>query len=51
MATAREVLLQAELIAAHPTRAVISPLRLLAGLLAALALGALVVWGLSQLAG
>jgi hypothetical protein len=46
--TAREVLLQAELISAEPTASVVSPGRLLAGLLAALLLGALVVWGISQ---
>jgi uncharacterized protein YbaR (Trm112 family) len=44
LATAREVLLQAELISAEPAPSVISPGRLLAGLLVALALGALVVW-------
>jgi len=48
--TAREVLLQAELISPELSRPVVSPLRLLVGLLAALALGALVVWGISQLA-
>jgi hypothetical protein len=49
--TAREVLLQAELISATPQRVAVSPIRLLAGLLAALALGGLIVWGISQLAG
>jgi len=44
------VLLQAELISSEPIRPVVSPVRLLVGLLAALALGALVVWGISQLA-
>jgi uncharacterized protein YbaR (Trm112 family) len=44
LATAREVLLQAELIPSEPARAVTPPWRLLAGLLAALAVGALVVW-------
>jgi uncharacterized protein YbaR (Trm112 family) len=44
VATAREVLLQAELISAEPAGAVIAPGRLLAGLLLALAAGALVVW-------
>jgi hypothetical protein len=47
--TAREVLLEAELIPAEPARAVVSPVRLLAGLLAALGVGALVVWGIIQL--
>jgi hypothetical protein len=49
--TAREVLLQAELIASgEPSRpAAVAPGRLLIGLLAALALGVLVVWGLSRL--
>jgi hypothetical protein len=47
--TAREVLLQAELISDQPARASVSPVRLLVWLLAALAAGALVVWGISQL--
>jgi hypothetical protein len=49
--TAREVLLQAELIdpAAGASRPV-APARLLAGLLIALAVGALVVWVVSELA-
>jgi hypothetical protein len=47
--TSREVLLQAELITAEPPRATVAPLPLLVGLLGALALGALLVWGLSQL--
>jgi hypothetical protein len=42
--TAREVLLQAELISANPGSATVAPARLLAGLLIALALGAVVVW-------
>jgi hypothetical protein len=43
--TAREVLLQGELIGDGPsTGRVVAPARLLAGLLAALVLGALVVW-------
>ena len=47
--TAREVLLQAELIApGDPGAPRVSPVRLLAGLIAALALGALLVWLLSQ---
>jgi hypothetical protein len=44
LATAREVLLQAELIPSEPARAVIAPGRLLVGLLAALAVGAVLVW-------
>lgn len=47
--TAREVLLQAELIGSEPPRTVVSPGRLLSGLLVALAIGALVVWGISEL--
>lgn len=47
--TAREVLLEAEVIPAAPVRTVVSPVRLLAGLLAALGLGALIVWGILQL--
>src|SRR5437588_4676194 len=43
-ATAREVLLQAELISGQPDRFTIAPIRLLAGLLGALAVGALIVW-------
>ncbi len=43
--TAREVLLEAEVIGPEPTRSTtVSPGRLLAGLLGALALGALLVW-------
>jgi hypothetical protein len=42
--TAHEILLQAELIGSEPAAVPIAPARLLAGLLAALALGALVVW-------
>ncbi len=49
--TAREVLLEAELISPTGPRAVISPGRLAAGLLAALVLGALILWGALQLAG
>jgi hypothetical protein len=49
--TAREVLLEAEVIAPHRTVSTVSPLRLLAGLLVALGVGALVIWGLSSLAG
>ncbi len=42
--TAREVLLQAEVIDEDSSQPTVAPLRLLAALLAALALGALVVW-------
>lgn len=42
--TAREVLLQAELIDQHPARPGVAPWRLLAVLLGALAVGALIVW-------
>jgi hypothetical protein len=42
--TAREVLLQAELISEQPARPVTPPTRLALGLLGALALGALLVW-------
>ncbi len=48
--TAREVLLQGELISEEPPARVVAPGRLLAGLLVALALGALVVWLVSQAA-
>jgi Putative prokaryotic signal transducing protein len=46
-AAAREVLLQGELISDEPATRVVSPGRLLIGLLVALAIGALVVWLLS----
>jgi hypothetical protein len=46
--TAREMLLQGELISGEEPASVVAPGRLLAGLLIALALGALVVWLLSQ---
>jgi hypothetical protein len=49
VSTAREVLLEAELIAAEPVRSSVAPLRLLLGLLLALAVGALVIWGISVL--
>jgi hypothetical protein len=45
--TAREVLLQAELISDSPQSIAVAPGRLLLGLLAALAIGALVVWLIS----
>jgi hypothetical protein len=44
VATAREVLLQAELVSDRPARPVVVPARLLGGLLAALALGLIVMW-------
>lgn len=46
--TAREVLLEAELISTEPVAPVVSPVRLLVGLLAALGIAALIVWGISQ---
>jgi hypothetical protein len=49
LATAREVLLQGELISDEPPVRVVAPGRLLAGLLLALLVGALVVWLLSRL--
>jgi hypothetical protein len=52
VAAAREVLLESELIeGSSSSRALVSPVRLLAGLLLALALGALVVWLVSLAAG
>lgn len=48
--TAREVLLQAEIISSSPERVTVAPGRLLAVLLAALILGGLIVWGISRLA-
>jgi hypothetical protein len=45
--TAREVLLQAELVAPARAARPVAPARLLAGLVVALTLGALVVWALS----
>src|SRR6201981_1564708 len=47
VAVAREVLLQAELVSEEPVARPVAPGRLLIGLLAALAIGALVVWLLS----
>jgi hypothetical protein len=44
VSTARQVLLEAELIDDGPREATVAPLRLLAGLLIALAIGALIVW-------
>ena len=49
--TAREVLLEAELITPAPARPVVSPGRLLAGRLGARRLGAAGVWAISQLVG
>jgi hypothetical protein len=46
---AREVLLQAELISSAPVQPLLAPGRLLAWLVAALVLGAAVIWALSQL--
>jgi hypothetical protein len=48
--TAREVLLQAELISADQQGFSVAPKRLLAGLLVALVLGALIVWAISLVA-
>jgi hypothetical protein len=48
VATARQVLLEADVISADPQQLTVAPLRLLAGLLIALALGALVVWFLAD---
>ena len=49
VATAREVLMQAELITPGTEARQIAPVRLLAGLLVALAAGAVVVWVVTQL--
>jgi hypothetical protein len=51
VSTAREVLLQAELISPETSGTGVSPVRLLAGLLLALAIGALVVWAVFSLHG
>jgi hypothetical protein len=48
VATAREVLLEGELISDEPPPRPVAPGRLMAGLLVALAIGALVVWLVSQ---
>jgi uncharacterized protein YbaR (Trm112 family) len=48
VATAREVLMEGELISGEPSPRVVAPGRLLAGLVLALVIGALVVWLLSQ---
>jgi hypothetical protein len=44
VSTAREVLLEAELIGDQPAERLVAPARLLAGLVLALAIGALIVW-------
>jgi hypothetical protein len=49
LSAAREILLEAELISVGPTGKVVAPVRLLIGLLVALALGAVVVWALFSL--
>jgi hypothetical protein len=49
--TAREVLLEGELISDEPVARPVAPGRLLAGLLAALVIGAVIVWLLSQVVG
>jgi hypothetical protein len=49
VSAARQILLQAELISPEPTGPGISPARLLAGLLVALAIGALVAWAIFSL--
>lgn len=49
LSTAREVLLQGELISDEPPTRVVAPGRLLAGIVTALVIGALVVWLLSLL--
>jgi hypothetical protein len=49
LATAREVLLEGELISGEPAPRVVAPGRLLAGMLVALVIGALVVWLASQI--
>ena len=45
VSTAREVLLQAEIIGPERPTSTVDPRRLLLGLLAALAIGALIIWG------
>jgi uncharacterized protein YbaR (Trm112 family) len=49
VATAREVLLEGELISDEPPARVVAPGRLLVGLMAALLVGALVIWLLSRI--
>jgi len=48
VSTAREVLLQAELISPDRAQPTVAPVKLLAGLLAALAIGALIVWLIAE---
>ena len=48
LTTAREVLLQSEVISDEPPPRVVAPGRLLAGILVALAVGVLIVWLLGQ---
>ena len=48
VATARDVLLQAELISSDRVQPTVAPAKLLAGLLAALAIGALIVWLIAE---
>jgi uncharacterized protein YbaR (Trm112 family) len=48
VSAARDILLQAELISTQPPRTVVAPIRLMLGLLAALALGVLLVWAATQ---
>jgi hypothetical protein len=49
-AAAREILLQAELIGPERSGPPVAPIRLLVGLLAALAIGALLVWAVTEVA-
>jgi hypothetical protein len=49
LSVAREVLLQAELISEEPSDPGVAPVRLLAGLLLALAIGALIAWAVFSL--
>ena len=49
VSAAREILLQAELISSEPSGSGVSPVRLLFGLLLALAIGALVAWAIFAL--
>jgi hypothetical protein len=51
LATAREVLMEGELISGEPPARPVAPGRLFAGLLIALAVGTLVVWLLSRILG
>jgi hypothetical protein len=51
VSTAREVLLEAELISPDRAGAPVAPIRLLAGLLVALAIGAVVVWFVTDVVG